>query len=326
MADIDRLRTSKPLKHLCSKPGEFDYFQAMRLAHQLESLGVIESFSVEPPLSMANSVPSHSVGVPSISNASLDDGHLTIYSTFCSLFGYGSITPEYFSRRLISSFSENETEVLELLRFLNDKLHELIFQATLLHYPVVAELEFGKNEISNTLSFRSASQAMPKELRRYFGEFLTELAPIFIIKSRGLSGLRKLLTVALDVPSVRLYECDVQKVVVPQSSRPSLGRDTFELGSSSLLGNQILDATSNLGVHLNEPSLTLASTLLHDPTYLTAVKSLISFYIQRPLNVILSFRLPEEVNPSIRLGSTEWNRLSQIGILGSDERRQLITL
>ena len=122
---------------------------------------------------------------------------------------------------------------MELLRFLNDKLHELIFQATLLHYPVVAELEFGKSEISNTLSFRSASQAMPNELRRHFGEFLTELAPIFMIKSRGLSGLRKLLTVALDVPSVRLYECDVQKVVVPQSSRPSLGRDTFELGSSS---------------------------------------------------------------------------------------------
>ncbi len=326
MADIDRLGTSKPLNQLCSKPGEFDYFQAMRVAHQLVSLGVIESFSVEPPLSMANSVPSYSVGVPSISDASLEDGHLTIYSTFFSLFGYGSITPEYFSRRLISSFSENETEVLDFLRFLNNKLQELMFQAALLHYPVVAELEFGKNEISNTLSFRSASQAMPSELRRHFGEFLTELSPIFMIKSRGLSGLRKLLTVVLGVPSARLYECSVQKVVVPQSSRPSLGRDTFELGSSSLLGNQILDATSNLAVHLNQPSLTLASTLLHDKTYLTAVKSLICFYVQRPLNVILSFRLPEEVNPSIRLGSAEWNQLSQIGILRSDERRQLITL
>ena len=185
---------------------------------------------------------------------------------------------------------------MDLLRFLNNKLHEVIFQATLLHYPVVAEREFGKSEISNTLSFRSASQAMPNELRRYFGEFLTELSPIFMIKSRGLSSLRKLLMVVLGVPSARLYECDVQKVVVPQSSRPSLGRDTFELGSSSLLGNQILDATSNLGVHLNEPSLTLTSMLLHDQTYLTAVKSLICFYIQRPLNVVLSFRLPEAVS------------------------------
>ena len=84
MADIDRLGTSKPLNQLCSKPGEFDYFQAMRVAHQLVSLGVIESFSVEPPLSMANSVPRYSVGVPSISDASLEDGHLTIYSTFFS--------------------------------------------------------------------------------------------------------------------------------------------------------------------------------------------------------------------------------------------------
>lgn len=326
MADTDRLRTSKPLEHLCSRPEEFDYFQAVRLAHQLVSLGVIKSFNVEPPLSLANSVPNHSVGVPSISDASLEDGRLTIFSTFSSLFGYGSITPEYFSHRLISSFSENETEVLEFLRFLNKKLHELIFQATLLHYPVVAELEFGKKEISNTLLFRSAHQAMPNELRRYFGEFLAELSPIFLIKSRGLSGLRKLLTVVLDVPSVRLYECDVQKVVVPQSSRPSLGRNTFELGSSSLLGNQVLDATSNLRIYLNEASRLLASSLLHDQTYLAAVKSLICFYIQRPLNVILSFRLPEEVNPSIRLGSTEWNQLSQIGILRSDERRQLVTL
>ena len=143
MAAIDRLGTSKPLKQLCSKPGDFDYFQAIRLAHQLMSVGVIESFSVEPPLSMANSAPSHSVGALSISGASLEDEHLTIYSTCFSLFGYGSITPEYFSRRLISSFSENETEVLELLRFLNNKLHEVIFQAALLHYPVVAEREFG---------------------------------------------------------------------------------------------------------------------------------------------------------------------------------------
>lgn len=326
MADIDRLGTSKPLKHLCSKPGEFDYFQAVRLAHQLVSLGVIESFSVEPPLSMVNSVPSYSPGEPSISGVTLEDGRLTIYSTYSSLFGYGSITPEYFSRRLIASFSKNETEVLGLLRFLNSKLHELIFQSALLHYPVVAELEFGKTEIGKTLAFRSASQAMPGELRRHFGNFLTELSPIFMIKSRGLSGLRKLLRVVLGVPSVRLYECDVQKVVVPQSSRPSLGRDTFELGSASLLGNQILDASSNLGVHLNNVNLSLASALLHDETYLAAVKSLICFYSQRPLNVVLSFRLPEEVDPSIRLGSAKWNQLSKIGILRSEERRSLITL
>ena len=326
MADLDRVRTSEPLADLCSRAGQFDYFQAVRLAHQLVSIGKITSFSVEPPLTMVNSASERSGDTPSVSGASLDDGHLTLYSTFCSLFGYGSITPEYFSRRLISNLSENQTDVLSLIRFLNNKIHELIFKSTLLHYPVVAELEFGRQEISNTLAFRSASQSMPKHLRSHFGEFLTQLSPIFLIKHRGLSGLRKLLTVVLGVPSVRLYECDVQKVVVPRDARPRLDRGAFELGSSSLIGGQILDASANLAVHLDNAKLDLVSALLHDQGYLEAVKSLICFYIQRPLNIVLTFRLPEEVDPSIHLGSAKWNQLSKIGSLRTEQREQRITL
>ena len=70
----------------------------------------------------------------------------------------------------------------------------------------------------------------------------------------------------------------------------------------------------------------LADRLVHDNSYLAALKHLAVFYAQRPLKLFITFALPDEIDQSIRLGSLKWNQLGRIGRVTSDARGQLVTL
>jgi|TARA_B110000196_G_scaffold114932_1_gene100031 predicted component of type VI protein secretion system len=327
MADGNSLRTSDALKNFLSSAGNFTYFQAVRTAQRLREKGVIDDFEVKPSRTMALTSKSGRPDTPHISSAYLEGRRLVLTTSFLAFYGYGSLLPEFLSRRLIQMRAEDNPDVLPLLSFINNQIHKRVFESLLISYPVIAEVEFNKDEIKKTQLFRSAQQTLPSNLKAEFKEFLPELAPLLLIKHRGSYGVQKLLSIVLQISNPELIEAQIRNVIVPRESRPKIGERTgFRLGNNALIGNVVRNGSGNLGIRISDINIDLATRLVHDEEYLKNVKHLICFYLKRPLMVTLSFLLPVEVDTSIRLGSKKWNQLSRVGVTHSKKRGQRIEI
>ena len=327
MADGNSLRTSDALENFLSSAGDFTYFQAVRTAQRLREQGVIDDFEVKPSRTMALTGTSGTPDTPHISSACLEGRRLILTTSFLAFYGYGSLLPEFLSRRLIQMRAEDNPDVLPLLSFINNQIHKRVFDSLLVSYPVIAEVEFDKHEIKKTQLFRSAQQTLPSNLKTEFKEFLPELAPLLLIKHRGSYGAQKLLSIVLQISNPDLIEAEIRDVIVPRKSRPKIGERTgFRLGNNALIGNVVRNGSGNLGIRISDINIDLATRLVHDEEYLKNVKHLICFYLKRPLMVTLSFLLPVEVDTSIRLGSKQWNQLSRVGVTHSEERGQRVEI
>lgn len=327
MADSNSLRASDALENFLSSAGNFSYFQAVRNAQRLKEAGAIDDFEVKPSRTMALMSKSGSPDEPHISSAYLEGRRLILTTGFLAFYGYGSLLPEFLSRRLIQMRAEDNPDILSLLAFINNQIHKRVFDSLLIRYPVIAEVEFNKNEIKKTQLFRFAQQTLPSNLKEEFEEFLPELAPLFLVQHRSAYGVQKLLSIVLQISNPELVEADIRSVIVPRASRPKVGDQAgFRLGDNALIGNVVKNGSGNLSIQIFNIDIDLATRLVHNEQYLKNLKHLICFYLKRPLMVTLVFSLPIEIDLSIRLGSRQWNQLSRVGVTHSEDRGQRIEI
>jgi type VI secretion system protein ImpH len=327
MAGQDRRPTPDLRDDLLREGNSFAFFQALRLLRSLlahdtaaEHDPLREFVRIRPHLSFAHPP----TEIESIAEPKKGNARFLLTATFLGLYGESSPLPSFYTEDLIEEDKEAEKEGVsrDFFDLLNYELYLLFYEAWARHRlslkvgdekdPKYLEILFsllglGVDHIRDDIP---ASY----QLLRYLG--LLTLYP------KNATGLRQILSDALEEPHLSVIPCIPRRVKIPEEQRCFLGVSGNTLGQESYLGETIADRTRKYRVKIGPLDGNRFRQLLPGTFKFRRIMALAKIYLLDPYERDLELTLaPGEVKTA-RLGDARWSRLGYDTWLFSGDFRQ----
>ncbi|MDR1608817.1 MAG: type VI secretion system baseplate subunit TssG [Deltaproteobacteria bacterium] len=283
MADPTWLQEDNLIDSLQNEPGEFDYFQAIRLLAQLKPELDLSDF-LESELAI-RATPSLGFAGRDLLAFEKDPWRFT--AGFLGLYGASSPLPSLYSQSVLSQSLDDETSIRDFLDILAAPFYRL---QALAHF-------------HNHLPLRLLELADPdglRILRDLMGpggtlDRIGRLA-LWARHSRPAQGLGFLLDSLLGMEGL-IEELVPRVAPIPTEDRIQLGQIGLGLGQGALVGSETVDIRSKFRIHLSPPDRDAFLELLPGGETSQKAASLLAAYNQEPLigELALSYRPePEE--------------------------------
>ncbi|WP_027722039.1 type VI secretion system baseplate subunit TssG [Maridesulfovibrio zosterae] len=310
----DRRSPASIIGNLLENPAEFSFFQAIRLLrlHSKACTGkeLEEFFSdhlrVRPQLSLGFPA----TDLTDIEETEREDGdRYRLETTFMGLYGASSPLPVFYTEELLTEASDDKTVTRDFIDIINNDVYIQFFRAwsrSRLMLKVLDEEDWAWMERLNCLlgfGHREYLDYVPEECRqhRHIG--------LFSQYPRSALGLKTLLKDSLKHDDVRVEQCVLRKVKLPEDQRFSLGLSSNVLGECTWIGEEVEDRTSKCAIVIRELGATSFHRMLPGDGDGDKLDNLVRGYLVEPFmyDLVLEMR-PGEANTAI-LGGEQWSSL-----------------
>ena len=231
---------------------------------------------------------------------------------FLGLVGMSSPLPSFFSEPVISQL-EGGQALGDFLALFEHRLYSLYWRAWKRSRLDVAAHTGERRALRLLLHLAGiAPQTLPAS---------SALEPVRLVAFAGClgtphrtaAGLRGLVSGYFGGLPVRVEQCRVHRVLVPEPAR--LGAPEARLGDSVLLGDTTLDGAGHVGLRVGPLDLESYQALLPAGAWAEALGELVRLYLPAGLDFDLQLELQHDQIPACRLGAPE-TRLGWLSWLG----------
>lgn len=308
----DRQPSSSVTGNLLENPGQYSFFQAIRLLrlHSGNCTGKeLEDFyrdhlRVRPQLSLGFPA----TDLTDIEEDKCEDGDIyRLETTFMGLYGASSPLPVFYTEELLAEASEDKSVTRDFLDILNNNAYVHFFRAwsrSRLMIKTVDERDSAWLERLNCLLGFGHKDAfintIPEECRSFRHIGLLTQYP------RSALALETLLKDSLGHSDIHVEQCVLRKVKLPEDQRFSLGVNSNVLGDRSCIGEELEDLTSKCAIVIRDVDATRYHQLLPGDGDGRRLDNLVRGYLVEPFkyDLVLEMR-PGEANTAI-LGGEQW--------------------
>lgn len=299
---------------LLDNPRAYSFFQAIRLLRL--HVGMCSGAGLEDFLRDHLRVrPQLSLGFPATDITRIDtlpqEGRdiYRIEATFMGLYGASSPMPTFYTEELLEESSDDKSVTREFIDVLNNDFYIQFFRAWSRSRLMVKAVDERDNSwlerLNCLLGFGHAEtrDAIPEECRSFRHIGLLTQYP------RSALGLKTLLKDALELGHVRIEQCVLRKVKIPEDQRFSLGEDSNVLGERSWIGEELDDRTGKCAVAVRELDATQYHDMLPGNAGGRKLDNMVRSYLVEPFKYDLVLELrPGEAQAAI-IGGETWSRL-----------------
>ncbi|CCO24157.1 type VI secretion system baseplate subunit TssG [Maridesulfovibrio hydrothermalis] len=310
----DRRSSASVTGRLLDNPEEYSFFQAIRLLrlHSGACTGKdLETFfrdylRVRPQLSLGFPA----TDLTDLEEEALEDGdRYRLETTFMGLYGASSPLPVFYTEELLTEASDDKSVTRDFIDIINNGVYVQFFKAwsrSRLMIKAVDERDSSWLERLNCLlglGHKENLAVIPEECRRYRHIGLLTQYP------RSALGLNTLLKDSLQHNNVRVEQCVLRKVKLPEDQRFSLGVSSNVLGEESLVGEELEDRTSKCAIVIRDLDAARYHQLLPGDGDGEVLDNLVRGYLVEPFkyDLILEMR-PGEAKTAV-LGGDQWSGL-----------------
>lgn len=194
--------------------------------------------------------------------------------------------PTFYTEELLEEARQDESVTRDFLDILNNRLHQLYFQALLHHklFRCAAELQSPQTRhMLHCLMGQAYSPLQPQ------GPPQAALLPLLLRHTRSAMGLEDYLAHCLGLfqtsATIEVEQCVPRMATIPIAQRCKLGMANATLGDNSVLGSRIADSTGKFRIHIHQMDESQINRFLpHSPDY-----SNVGVHVRRFLDVPLEF-------------------------------------
>lgn len=249
----DRRSPASVTGNLLDNPTAYSFFQAIRLLrlHTGNCTGKdLEAFYRDH----LRARPQLSLGFPATDITAIDeetrDGeeYYRLEATFLGLYGSSSPMPTFYTEELLDEMSDDKTVTRDFVDILNNDFYVQFFRAWSRSRLMIKALDENDDSwlerLNCLLGYGHAEtrSAVPEECRQFRHIGLMTQYP------RSALGLKTLLKDALDLSDVRVEQCVLRKVKIPEDQRFSLGVQTNVLGDRCVIGEELDDRNGKCAI------------------------------------------------------------------------------
>lgn len=311
----DRRSPATLTGQLFDKPTAFSFFQAVRLLRlhadncsgkQLQ-IFYRDHLRVRPQLSLGFPA----TDLTDIDAERLDDGseRYRLEATFLGLYGASSPLPTFYTEELLEEASEDRTVTRDFLDILNNDFYIQFFRAwtrSRLMIKAVDERDESWLERLNCLlgfGHDETRKSVPAECRRFRHIGLLTQYP------RSALGLTTLLKDGLDLDNVRVEQCVMRKVKIPEDQRLLLGQQSNTLGERCWVGEELDDRNGKCSIEVRSLDEVQYHDLLPGNGAGLELDNMVRGYLVEPLEYDLVLEMkPGEAETAV-LGGEVWSGL-----------------
>ncbi|OEU65445.1 MAG: type VI secretion protein [Desulfovibrio sp. S3730MH75] len=310
----DRRPPSSITGKLLDNPTAYSFFQAIRLLrlHSKSCIGKdLDTFyrdhlRVRPQLSLGFPATDLTEVTEELSK---DGDRYRIEATFMGLYGASSPMPIFYTEELLEEASEDKSVTRDFLDIINNDVYVQFFRAwsrSRLMVKAVDEEDSSWLERLNCLlgfGHKEILASVPEECRRYRHIGLLTQYP------RSALGLKTLLKDSLDHDDVRVEQCVLRKVKLPEDQLFALGVDSNILGERSWIGEELDDRMGKCAIVLRGLDAVRYHELLPGEGDGKKLDNLVRGYLVEPFKYDLVLEMkPGEAHTAI-LGGEQWSGL-----------------
>ena len=313
MTDSSGPAYSPAMNDLLSRGHEFSFSQIMRVARKNFGPGGPEEIPgvhwsdrvrVRPDLSLAFPA----ADVVRVERTGTNGADLLVTTTFLGLYGASSPLPTHYSEDLMDEAAADSSVSRDFLDLLHQRLYQLYFQCWS-KYRLGVRLAEEENPQDRERLFcliglgeRELRDGVPEvgSLLRYAGLFT---------RPRSASGLQTFLRDALGVRRVKVEQCVLRRVPIPEDQLTRLGVANVCLGVNAVLGSELPDRTGKFRVRLGPLSKAEFDSFLPGTPRHGKLIRLARFYIVDPFDFDLEVVMAAGEARPIRLGDPDGQRL-----------------
>ncbi|MBF0469850.1 MAG: type VI secretion system baseplate subunit TssG [Gammaproteobacteria bacterium] len=318
MAGTSGNRTAELIAELSANPEAFSLFQALRL---LQREGTKRGrIKIEPQLSLATPV-------AELSRIEIDDeSGITLETTRAALYGASSPLPDFLTEELIDS----ELEEPGVAKMLLDTIHQRLFD---LDDAVVRDgaipfnhVERGDKRFSELLyTFLGLRGEIKESLSD--PHLILRYGRLFGRKQRSAAGLTKMVANYLPGCQIKVEQCVLRSLRLPQSEKFTLGSRPNALGYNTILGERIDEGSGKLIIHVTPEATAKDSNLqwFYQQKERDQLVELIRLYLDTPLACDLQVALPrKEVSAPFFGEERRWTALGETTWLVGNEGDDMV--
>ncbi len=285
--------------HACQalkqRPGEFDFFQAVRLLRMMSPNGDSVRFHANPALDFPPS---------QIETLELSEGsaHLTV--NFLGLVGPMGALPYFYSELVNDRVRAKDPTLKAFLDIFHHRLISLFYEAWEKHrFPTLWERD--QPDVVSTALRAVLGIGSPgvRGRQKVSDNVLMFYAGLLALQSRPASALQQLLADYFQVPAA-IDQFSGAWYMLPQAQQCRLGSETsFEqLGMGAIVGDAVWNQQSRLRVRLGPMPLARYREFLPGGNAYSEAEALIDFFANRQFDFELQLALNREEVPEFELG------------------------
>lgn len=287
----------------------FEYFQVVRL---LRLLGVgVASAAPEPHLRTraALGLGAATGEVQSVRRASPGQWQATV--NVFGLYGSTSPLPVYYTEDLLEEQREGRAAARGLIDILHHALYPLLFESWEKHRLAQRVCEAGDARALLCLQALAGVGENSSAATWAGGRMaVLQYLPLLQQGPRSASGLRRLLSLALQPAGVEVVQHVRRMLPIPRQQHTRVGERNHRLGVDSRVGSHLDDASATILVRVSELGVEAFQDLLPGRPGRQRMQQLVRLYLRDALHVLLQLQLRADARPpALRLGARRWARI-----------------
>jgi type VI secretion system protein ImpH len=238
-------------------------------------------------------------------------GEYEVLTNFLGLYGASSPLPSFYTEQLMTYEQEEQTTPRKFLDIIHQRLYQLYSKAQRKYDVISQVVEYQQRGFTQLVHNVIGTGDDEVQSQYLLPDHLLKYAGLLATKQRSATGLKKLLEAYLSSLNVevKVQQFVSRRVTVPKQHLSALGVKSCELGSSALIGDQLIDHNSKIVIHLGPITQLTFDQLVNDKLRWRAVEQLIKTYIDKPLEVDIKVSLITQTAKGIELGTKQWCQL-----------------
>ena len=302
---------------LLAQGDEFSFYQSHRLLRLLLKREGLSS-------DLLRTLPDLSLAFPETDIQSIDaipTGGYRVTANLLGLYGATSPLPNFYTEDLIDERQLDAHGQKAFIDMFNQTLYPLLFSAWIKSRVHLRMIEEGEDLVSEILSsFLGFTRCF--SVKNDLPEIMRPFAGIIFQNPKSLQGLKTILSGCFPVASVDIIQQDLQKVDIAPDQHLLLGQQNHSLGVEAHIGQEVNCRSGNLTIKLNELDLNTFRNLLPNGDWFDILKSVVRYYLDQPLNIMLTLSLhPDHMIPA-QLSMGEWSMLGYDTWVGASQGSQ----
>jgi type VI secretion system protein ImpH len=248
-----------------------------------------------------------------------------LITTFFGLYGVASPLPGYYTEELL----DEEWEERDASRYFLDVIHQHLYP---LLYQAWAKYRFSHNAVeSNDERYWEIIYSilgLPEEFREFgdlSGQFI-KYAGIISQRPKTQLGLNTILSDYMKTANVKVEPCVLSNVPIVEHQRCKLSRDNNELGSNSVIGEQIASRSGKYNVHIGPLTGEQFQDLITNKKHIKFIRTVSELFLVQPLQCDIVLHLDKEAVKSPRLGEPSYSCLGQSTWLVNQANEQIFNV
>ena len=240
----------------------------------------------------------------------LDDDKYQITTTFFGLYGVSSPLPGFYTEELLDDEWDELENRKSFLDVIHNHLYPLLYQAWLKYKFPTNTVEFESKKYWEIIFSLIGLPADFRQNQAQYG-YLLRYAGILSQRVKSMQGLQTILTDYFQDITVEIQPCVKRVVPIVNKQRCILGRQNYQLGHTSCIGQQVDDRTGKFNILLGPVNKHQFNEMQFENKAVAFIESILSIYLVQPLEFNVILILSKDILQSTQLGQSNWSALGQ---------------